>query len=220
MTMLRLLQASVLPKLQSACSGALSLLARARMQVINDSGTEIGVRAKLFNQIIPRNGVGVELGVYKGTLSRFILEANQPKRLHLVDPWWKYEPHWHWAVGDTSSVRSLGALVIALEKHIAAGRVELHIQDSVQALHGFDDASLDWAYVDSTHAYEQTKAEIALLKKKVKPGGIIAGDDWREDPAHRHHGVCRAVRESLASDASWRLIFQEEAQWAISRRDA
>jgi hypothetical protein len=220
MFIVRTLRRLLLPPLQAACSGGLSLLAHARMAAVSDSGTEIGSRARLFTEVIPKNGVGVELGVYKGTLSRYILEANRPQRLHLVDPWWKYEPHWHWAVGDTSSVRSLGALVIALEEHIAAGRVELHIQDSMRALEGFADASLDWAYVDSTHAYEQTKAEIALLKRKVKPGGIIAGDDWREDPTHRHHGVCRAVRESLAEDPSYRLVFQEEAQWAMAKREA
>lgn len=188
------------------------------MAVINDSGTEIGVRAKLFGQVIPKHGVGVELGVYKGTLSKFILAANQPARLHLVDPWWKYEAHWHWAVGDTSSVRSLGALLIALQHEIASGRVEVHIADSASALQALEDASLDWAYVDSTHAYEQTKVEMALLKRKVRHGGIIAGDDWREDPAHRHHGVCRAVREFLVAEPAYRLIFQEETQWAISAR--
>ncbi|GAB2606134.1 hypothetical protein GCM10027034_44290 [Ramlibacter solisilvae] len=187
---------------------------------MSDSGTEIGVRAKLFREIIPKHGVGVELGVYKGTLSQFILAANQPKLLHLVDPWWKYEARWHWAVGDKSSVRSLGALVIALEDEIARGRVELHIQDSVTALGALDDEYLDWAYVDSTHAYEDTKAEISLLKRKVKADGIIAGDDWREDPTHRHHGVCRAVREFLAAEPSYSLIFQEGTQWAISRKSA
>jgi hypothetical protein len=211
------LKTRLLPPLQGACSTGLSLLARARLAVVSDSGTEIGARARLFGEIIPRHGVGVELGVYKGTLSTFILAANQPRRLHLVDPWWKYEPHWHWAVGDTSSVRSLGALLIALEPEISAGKVEVHVADSISALQSMEDSYLDWAYVDSTHVYDTTKAEMALLKTKVKPDGIIAGDDWREDPAHRHHGVCRAVREFLAEDPSYRLIFQQEAQWAIRR---
>jgi hypothetical protein len=212
-----LLRSILLPPLQWACSEALSLLAKARMLVVSDSGTDIGARARLFRDVIPKHGIGVELGVYKGTLSAFILSANQPRRLHLVDPWWKYEPRWHWAVGDKSSVRSLGALVIALEKEIASGKVELHVGDSVSALADFEDASLDWAYVDSTHTYEHTKAELELLKRKVRPEGIIAGDDWREDPQHRHHGVCRAVREFLAAQPSYRLVFRESAQWALSR---
>jgi SAM-dependent methyltransferase len=208
----------LLPALQGTCSAALTLLARARMAVVTDSGTEIGLRARLFKEVLPRNGIGAELGVFKGTLSRYILAVNQPRRLHLVDPWWKYETHWHWAVGDRSTARSFGALVIALEKEIASGQVELHVQDSVGALATFDDGYLDWAYVDSSHAYETPRAELALLRRKVKPDGIIAGDDWRPDPAHRHHGVYKAVQEALAADPSYALVFQEGTQWAIARK--
>jgi hypothetical protein len=216
MTIPRFCRSLFYPRLQSAYSKGLSILAKARMGVITDSGTKIGVRAKLFNEIIPKCGIGIELGVYKGTLSTFILSTNQPSRLHLVDPWWKYEANWHWAVGDKSTVRSLGALLIAIEDEIASGRVELHIGTSLSVLDVFEDNYLDWAYVDSTHAYEQTKAELALLKHKVKPSGIIAGDDWRENPEHRHHGVYRAVQEFLIEEPSYRLVFQEDAQWAVS----
>ena len=205
------------PTFQSVCSKGLSILAKARMGVITDSGTAIGLRAKLFNDIIPKYGIGVELGVYKGTLSKFILSINQPYLLHLVDPWWKFKAEWHWAIGDKSTVRSLGALLIALESEIASGKVELHIGTSFSVLEAFEDNYLDWAYVDSTHAYEQTKAELALLKCKVKPGGIIAGDDWRKNPEHKHHGVYRAVQEFLINEPSYRLVFQKAAQWAISQ---
>jgi len=189
------------------------------MGVITDLGTEIGLRSKLFKEVIPKCGIGVELGVYKGTLSRFILKNNQPTRLHLVDPWWKYAAHWHWAIGDKSTVRSLGALVIALADDIASGRVELHVGDSLSVLETFEAAYFDWAYIDSTHAYEQTKAELALLERKVMTNGIIAGDDWQEDPQNPHHGVYRAVQEFLNDEPSYSLIFQEAAQWAISRKE-
>lgn len=205
------------PKLQSAYSKGLSILANARMGVITDSGTKIKFRAKIFNEVIPKYGIGVELGVYKGTLSKFILSTNQPRRLHLVDPWWKYAASWHWAIGDRSTVRSLGALIIALEDEIASGRVEIHIETSQSALEAFEDNYLDWAYVDSTHDYEQTKIELALLNRKVKPRGIIAGDDWRENPKHIHHGVYRAVQEFLIEEPSYRLVFQEQDQWALSQ---
>ncbi len=204
------------PELQGAYSRALSILAKARMDTITDSGTKIGVRAKLFSEVIPAGGIGVELGVYKGTLSRFILDKNGPARLHLVDPWWKYAVEWHWAIGDKSTVRLFGALVIALEDYIAAGRVEIHVGTSSEALTTFADSYLDWAYVDSTHSYHQTKVELNQLKDKVKPNGIIAGDDWQANPQHKHHGVYRAVNEFLAEHESYGLLFQEDTQWALS----
>lgn len=206
-----------LEKLQGLCSWGLSVLAKARMRTITDKGTAIGLRAKLFKEVIPAEGIGVELGVYKGTLSKFILETNQPNCLHLVDPWWKWRPEWHWAAGDKSTVRSFGALVIALADEIASGQVEIHIKNSIDALKTFEDGYLDWAYIDSTHSYKTTKAELVLLSRKINPNGIIAGDDWRGDPEHKHHGVCQAVKEFLRENPSYNLIFQEGTQWAIAK---
>ncbi|MBW4622523.1 MAG: class I SAM-dependent methyltransferase [Cyanosarcina radialis HA8281-LM2] len=207
------------PYLQAGLSSAMSSLAQLRMKVITDSGTSIGLRRKLFEKVIPKGGVGVELGVYKGTLSKYILSANQPQCLHLVDPWWKYKSDWHWAIGDTSTVRSFASIVLSLQQEISAGKVEIHINGSKEVLKSFDNGYLDWAYVDSTHAYEQTKDELALLKDKVKPSGIIAGDDWQKDPSHRHHGVYRAVNEFLACEPTYQLIFQEGTQWAVTKSE-
>jgi len=56
----------------------------------------------------------------------------------------------------------------------------LWIDDDLVALTRMPDEHLDWAYLDTTHQYDQTATELQLLKQKVKPGGIIAGDDWRQ----------------------------------------
>ena len=56
------------------------------MSTISDSGTVIGARGELFGQVIPPGGIGAEIGVYKGTLSRHILKSNRPAKLHLIDP--------------------------------------------------------------------------------------------------------------------------------------
>ena len=205
------------PYLQKGFSIMMSSLAGARMKVITDNGTTIGLRHKLFVDVIPKGGIGVELGVYKGTLSKYILSVNQPCRLHLVDPWWKYASDWHWAVGDRSSVRSFAAIILVLQEAISTGKVEIHIGGSREILENFDDGYLDWAYIDSTHAYQQTKDELSLLRDKVKLCGIIAGDDWWEDESHRHHGVYRAVKEFLAAEPAYQLVFQEGSQWALAR---
>ena len=68
--------------------------------------------------------------------------------------------------------------------------------------------------------YEQTKLELQLLQKKVKPSGVIAGDDWQPDPAHPHHGVYKAVQEVIA-EGKYRILYADtyNLQWAIGRRD-
>ncbi len=203
---------------QRFLASLLTVAAKLKMRTVSDRGTEIGVRRELFTEIIPQGGIGVELGVYKGTLSVFILGANHPKRLHLVDPWWEYESQWHWAIGDTSTARSLAVIILVLQEAIEEGIVKLHVGGSTDVLETFEDDYLDWAYVDSTHAYEQTRQELEILNNKVKSTGLIAGDDWYEDETHRHHGVCKAVREFLAEHREYELVFCKQTQWALQQR--
>ena len=88
-----------------------------------------------------------------------------------------------------------------------------HVGDDVEILSTFSDGYLDWVYLDTTHGYEHTLAELAVLENKAR---IIAGDDWHEDPSHSHHGVCRAVREFCATNG-WRLgPIDPFGQWIIT----
>jgi hypothetical protein len=95
----------------------------------------------------------------------------------LIDPWFEREAEWLWAQGDRSTVRALATLLLALREPIENGQVKVHVGGSIEVLSTFPDHCLDWAYVDSTHTYEQTRGELLCLMKKVKPSGIIAGDD-------------------------------------------
>jgi hypothetical protein len=92
------------------------------------------------------------------------------------------------------------------------------VADDRDVLRRFPDGHLDWAYVDSSHAYEHTRDELALLHRKVRPGGVIAGDDWRPDPEHPHHGVHRAVLE-LVEEHGYDVLVADAGtrQWAIRR---
>jgi hypothetical protein len=56
--------------------------------------------------------------------------------------------------------------------------VELHRGDSLEALTGFPDGSLDTAYLDSSHEYQATLSELDLLSSKVRPCGWLMGNDY------------------------------------------
>lgn len=75
-------------------------------------------------------------------------------------------------------------------------------------------------YIDSSHAYDHTVEELEILKFKVKSDGIICGDDWRPDPNHRHHGVCKAVNEFLEKEG-YELLYanEENLQWFIKKNE-
>jgi predicted O-methyltransferase YrrM len=77
------------------------------------------------------------------------------------------------------------------------------------------DNSLDFIYLDSSHDYENTKMELELCFKALKPGGVLLGDDWHDDPNHRHSGVARAVREVLETGPHTSLFQPKDCQWGV-----
>lgn len=62
---------------------------------------------------------------------------------------------------------------------------------SMEAVKLYEDDSLDFILIDGSHEYEDVRDDITAWLKKLKPGCMIAGDDY-EWP-----GVKRAVNELL-----------------------
>ena len=156
-------------------------------------------RRDVLSSLIPTGGVGAELGVHKGHLTPMLMQWFKPTMLYVVDPWYLLGPQWDWAAGDKSTVNALATTIRRLRPALETGRAEVVVADDLVFLAGLEDHALDWVYLDSSHMYEHTTKELELLTRKVKPGGVIAGDDWQPDPSHSHHGVCRAVSEFHAA---------------------
>lgn len=175
-------------------------------------------RAQLLAEWLPRRGVGAELGVFQGRFSRTLLDVSEASRLHLVDPWYFATAYWHWGVGNRSTVDALVNILVDFKQEIDASRVLVHVADDLAVLRELPDDYFDWVYLDSTHQYRHTVEELTLLARKVRVDGIVAGDDWRPDPTHRHHGVYRAVREFVSAD-TYAMVGVDEptTQWAIRR---
>lgn len=178
------------------------------------------LRAKFLEQTIPNGGVGAELGVYKGQFTRCILDVVAPERLHLIDPWYLLGEKWEWAYGNQSTIDALVGVLRTYAGELVCGRAVLHIGDDLEVLLTFPDSYFDWVYLDTSHDYGHSVKELELLSVKVKAGGVIAGDDWQADPAHAHHGLCRAAREFVAREP-YDLIYANDTdkQWAIRRRN-
>lgn len=178
-------------------------------------------RQDILKAVIPADGVGAELGVHKGHLTPLLVDWLKPKKLYAVDPWYLLGPTWEWAAGDKSTVNALARTIRRLRPAIEIGQVEVIVQDDLVFLAGVADGALDWVYLDSSHMYDHTVKELELLIRKVKPGGIIAGDDWQPDPGHRHYGVCKAVKE-FESEGLLRMIYADSSnhQWASKVPDA
>ena len=175
-------------------------------------------RIPFVEQVLPKNGIGAELGVMKGHFSPILLKHTNATKLHLVDPWYFLTGHWSWASGNQSTVDALIKILKYFKKEIEDERILIHVDDDLQVLTMFPDQYFDWVYIDSSHSYEHTKHELQILASKVKDSGVIAGDDWHPEPGHRHHGVYKAVNEFIISE-KYRVIYsnRDNMQWAIKK---
>lgn len=122
-------------------------------------------------------GVGVEVGVLTGAYSRIVLAKWNGKQYHMVDPWCKQDPlDYRESTNDFADWE--GAYHECKEMQTTDHRVILHRQTSEQASKHFDDASLDWCFIDGNHALEWVLKDMDLWWPKIKPGGLFGGHDY------------------------------------------
>jgi hypothetical protein len=173
--------------------------------------------------MVPKGGVGAEIGVFRGHFSDQICRIVQPSKLYLIDPWTKIGPTFGWGKEYTN----FDTLTTEAARTQAEAFVRQHgttdcvlIEDTYPACADRITEPLDFAYLDASHKYDPTLRELRHLDKQVKPGGIILGDDWAPDPASQHHGVFRAVQD-FVRNSDWRIVAAgPAAQWAIRRYPA
>jgi hypothetical protein len=179
-------------------------------------------RRQFILDYIPSNSIGAELGVFTGLFSSILAREKRFSKITFVDPWWKAfgdsYPDWG-SYTDHGRVSTRKAFELAKKRILRSGLPDriIEVAYSYDWLNGQKDESLDWVYVDSTHSYADTKRELQLLDRKIKSAGMILGDDWQIDRDHMHHGVYRAVNESLKSTNFELVLCGKEFQWILRR---
>lgn len=203
--------------LTDACSRAAPGLIRA---LFHDRIYNISERRR-FVRWIPKGGVGCELGVFEGAFSELLISKARPKELHLIDAWWtKYGTRFQdWGLYSKHGKMITYDAYERATKRVGRFRdkckIQFHIGHAIDQLKQLPDAYFDWVYIDTTHSYEGTRAELETIKSKIKMDGIICGDDWNIDASHRHHGVYKAVNEFLQPN-EFVVVYTDSAhQWAI-----
>ena len=155
-------------------------------------------RQWILNQM-PDQSTGAEIGVHEGDFSARILEEVRPTQLHLIDPWEHFPElgdakYGERASGEEEMDRRFEMVNRRFSEQIERGQVQVHRSRSDDAVDLFEDHYFDWVYIDGNHLYEHVLQDLRSYIPKVKPGGMLMGDDygvegWWDD------GVTRAVDE-------------------------
>ena len=118
---------------------------------------------KLFNK---RNLIGVELGVARGDFSKELIKSKKFKILFGVD---SYSLNQH----------NIDEYKFALKKLGMFSNYKLINMSFEKALDLFPDKSLDFIYFDGyAHTGQNYGKTILDWSKKIKPNGILSGDDY------------------------------------------
>lgn len=163
-----------------------------------------------ISDILPNNIIGCELGVFEGDFSEVLINTEKFSKLYLVDLFDGLVES-----GDThgNNVKVKSGLELqesVINRFLKDDRVVISKNDSISFLSFFDDEYFDFVYIDTSHQYEHTKAELELAFKKVKTGGIIAGHDYNE---YQFHGVVLAVNEfSLVKNLPINLTSEDKLE--------
>jgi hypothetical protein len=151
----------------------------------------------LINEFRPKRVA--EIGVWRGELSHKILEGcPSVESLLLVDAWevvyGRSPGDGHWLVfgPGTTNEEMIGAYHTVKDTMLPYGqRVTVLKAPSVKAAETIPDGSLDCVLIDALHTYHACKADILAWMPKLRPGGLMIGDDHSE----YFPGVQTAVEE-------------------------
>lgn len=153
-----------------------------------------------FPKLIKELGftVGAEIGVERGWFAKKICQVNPKLKLFGVDSWKLYRDYDGF---PSFSQAKLDRYYVKAKEALKPYNVKLVKAFSVDAAKKFVNESLDFVYIDANHRYEYSIADIREWSKKVKKGGLVAGNHYHNGLSvdtggmQTNYGVKRAVDE-------------------------
>lgn len=145
---------------------------------INGNMFDFSEQYERFAKQLPDFSIIAEVGVSNGKSALFLaskmVELNKSYQLEMID---------NLAYGGAVQMKEIIRNIIASE----LPNVNLIPKDSLNASTCYPDELFDLVFLDSSHEYEPTKAELRCWIHKIKDGGILAG----------HDASCPAVKQAI-----------------------
>lgn len=143
-------------------------------------------------ELLPKNSIGVEVGVFKGEFAQQILEVVSPSMLYLIDPWKGIIESGDMNGQNIEYIHGNDYYSTVILPNFGLRSNVKVLREFSNILSSFEDSSVDWIYIDADHQYPSVKHDLQLAYRKVKTGGYILGHDYNNTMCP---GVVKAVDE-------------------------
>lgn len=117
-------------------------------------------------------------------------DTNTLTKLYCIDSWTTTKGYSESGNGETTMRRRYEAA----QKNLAKYPCELIQKTSMEAVSDFAANSLDFVYIDANHTFDYVMQDIIEWTKIVKPGGIVAGHDYR---CYHHDEISEQVSKAV-----------------------
>ena len=130
-------------------------------------------------KLAPDGGVMVEIGSWRGKSLAFLvvesLNSGKSHRIVAVDPWSD-----GLSGDDSSDVMTADEVFEDFKRNLnpVADDYEYIRGTSLEAVNQFEDQSLDFVFVDGSHAYRDVLDDLKAWYPKIRDGGTLAGHDY------------------------------------------
>jgi hypothetical protein len=114
---------------------------------------------------------GAEIGVAEGYHAEVMGKNIPGLKLHCVDIWEMYPGY--------EEYPEIESIYYEAVKRLQPYNMPFYREFSTKALRHFPDNSLDFVYIDGGHDFLNVSMDICGWSKKVRPGGIVSGHDYK-----------------------------------------
>jgi hypothetical protein len=174
------------------------------------------LREGVLLELVPAGSICAEIGVWKGDFSEQILKTVCPELLVLIDPWKSEEYEGAWYNCSQDEMDLIHSEVISrFSLEIAKGSIGIVSMYSTNAALLFEEEFFDFIYIDGCHLYGFVRDDLRHYFPKLKPGGVIIGDDYGIE-GWWDNGVTKAFDEFSHPDMEYKYTIQD--QFIIRKR--
>ncbi len=158
---------------------------------------------------------GAEVGVAEGVYAKILLDNIPGLKLYCVDIWEKHPGY--------DEYSNIEAVYGEARERLKDYDCQIIKKFSMEAVTDFPDNSLDFVFIDAAHDFKNVACDIAEWSKKVRPGGVVFGHDYKyhqaflqeipgDKPKHRYAIEVKPVVDAYCNAkgiSPWFVLYPE-----------